>query len=47
MLTGRNPRGKNFEAPGNTNDDALMRYLSDMVWAEVLPRLHALGLRTE
>jgi hypothetical protein len=43
MLTGRNPRGKNFEAPGNTNDDALMRYLSDMAWAEVLPRLEALG----
>ncbi len=43
MLTGRNAHGKNFKAPGNTNDDALMRYFSDMAWAEVLPRLQALG----
>jgi hypothetical protein len=39
MLTGRNPHGRNFTAPGNTNDDALMRYFSDMAWAEVRPRL--------
>lgn len=45
MLTGRNAHGKNFEAPGNTNDDALMRYLSDMAWAEVLPRLLHSGVR--
>lgn len=39
MLTGVNPRGTNFVAPGNTNSDALMRSLSDMAWAWVLPRL--------
>ena len=39
MLTGRNPRGRNFVARGNTNDDALMRYFSDMAWSEVRLRL--------
>lgn len=39
MLTGMNPRGTNFVAPGNTNSDALMRSLSDMAWAWVAPRL--------
>jgi hypothetical protein len=39
LLTGRNPRGQNFAAPGNTNDDAAMRYFSDMAWAEVRLRL--------
>jgi hypothetical protein len=39
ILTGLNPRGTNFVAPGNTNSDALMRSLSDMAWAWVLPRL--------
>lgn len=39
MLTGVNPRGTNFVAPGNTNSDALMRSLSDMAWAWVTPRL--------
>jgi hypothetical protein len=40
MLTAVNPRGMNFVAPGNTNSDALMRSLSDMAWAWVLPRLN-------
>jgi hypothetical protein len=39
MLTGKNPLGQRFQAPGNTNDDVLMRYLSEMAWAEVAPRL--------
>lgn len=38
-LTGKNPMGTNFEAPGNTNDDALMKRLSDHAWARVKPRL--------
>jgi hypothetical protein len=42
MLTGRNPHGRNFTAPGNTNDDALMLYFSDIAWAEVCPRLQEL-----
>jgi hypothetical protein len=41
LLTGVNPHGRNFVAPGNTNDDALMRYLSDMAWARVHPLLEA------
>jgi hypothetical protein len=41
MLTGRNPLGKNFVAPGNVNSDALMRYLSDVAWRRVQPRLVA------
>lgn len=39
VLTGRNPLGTNFVAPGNTNDDATMKYLSDTAWARVAPRL--------
>jgi len=39
VLTGRDPRGTNFSAPGNDNDDALMRYFSTMAWARVAPRL--------
>jgi hypothetical protein len=39
VLTGRNPHGTNFTAPGNTNDDATMKYLSDIAWARVAPRL--------
>jgi hypothetical protein len=41
MLTGIDPGGRNFAAPGNTNDDALMKYLSTMSWARVEPRLRA------
>ena len=39
MLTGINPHGRNFPAPGNTNSDSIMRSLSDMSWAWVEPRL--------
>jgi len=39
MLTGRNPLGTTFVAPGNTNDATSMRYFSDMAWAEVELRL--------
>ena len=38
-LTGIDPRGTNFEAPGNTNEDALMKRLSALAWARVKPRL--------
>jgi hypothetical protein len=41
MLTGIDPHGQNFSAPGNTNDDAIMRYLSAMAWSRVAPRLRA------
>jgi hypothetical protein len=41
MLTGIDPRGKNFAAPGNTNSDAIMTYFSAMAWNRVAPRLHA------
>ena len=39
MLTGLDPAGRNFVAPGNSNDDAMMKYLSAMTWARVSPRL--------
>lgn len=39
VLTGRNPEGAVFEAPGNTNDAALSRELSDRTWSRVAPRL--------
>lgn len=39
LLSGRDPEGTMFEAPGNTNDATLMRYLSDRAWARVAPRL--------
>jgi hypothetical protein len=38
-LTGLDPMGCNFAAPGNANDDDLMRYFSTMAWARVAPRL--------
>ncbi len=41
MLTGIDPAGRNFTAPGNSNDDAIMKYLSGMSWARVAPRLRA------
>jgi hypothetical protein len=41
MLTGRNPLGMNFTAAGNSNSGELMRYLSDMAWNRVKPRLEA------
>jgi hypothetical protein len=43
MLTGINPAGRNFVAPGNSNDDAMMKYLSAMAWARVFPRLLAVS----
>jgi hypothetical protein len=39
VLTGRDARGTNFSAPGNDNDDAMMRWFSDMAWARVAPRI--------
>lgn len=47
MLTGRNPLGQNFRASGNSNDDALMRYFSEMAWAEVAPRLEGASRMTD
>jgi hypothetical protein len=44
ILTGINPHGKNFTAPGNTNDDRAMRTFSDLAWVRVEPRLQALRL---
>ncbi|MCA8966772.1 MAG: hypothetical protein KDC48_17960 [Planctomycetes bacterium] len=38
-LTGIDPKGVNFAAPGNDNDGELMRYFSDMAWKEISPRL--------
>jgi hypothetical protein len=40
-LTGRDPAGKSFVAPGNTNADEAMRYFSAMAWRRVAPRLGA------
>jgi hypothetical protein len=40
MLTGIDPSGRNFAAPGNTNDDGIMKYFSTMAWSRVAPRLH-------
>jgi hypothetical protein len=39
MLTGRDPMGVTFEAPGNTNSNDAMKYFSAMAWARVAPRL--------
>jgi hypothetical protein len=39
MLTGINPSGVNFSAPGNTNTDGEMHYFSQMAWMRVRPRL--------
>jgi hypothetical protein len=41
MLTGIDPAGRNFVAPGNSNDDRMMKYLSGMAWVRVAPRLRA------
>ena len=42
MLTGRDPMGVTFEAPGNTNSNDAMKYFSAMAWARVAPRLTAI-----
>ncbi|OGQ24101.1 MAG: hypothetical protein A2138_04980 [Deltaproteobacteria bacterium RBG_16_71_12] len=47
LLTGRNPHGQRFAAAGNTIDDATLRYLSDLAFAEVAPRLQALTVAPE
>jgi hypothetical protein len=39
MLTGRNPLGQPFPAPGNTNSPSHLRFYSDLAWRRVLPRL--------
>ena len=39
LLTGIDPLGSNFQAPGNSNDDASMEYFSAMAWKRVRPRL--------
>jgi hypothetical protein len=39
MLTGIDPMGRSFDAPGNDNSPALLKYLSDKTWARVAPRL--------
>lgn len=39
VLTGRDPAGTVFAAPGNTNDAARSRLLSERTWARVAPRL--------
>lgn len=39
MLTGINPMGRPFAAPGNTNSPEMLKYLSDKTWARVTPRL--------
>ncbi|MEY4508550.1 MAG: hypothetical protein RLZZ450_672 [Pseudomonadota bacterium] len=40
MLTGINPDGVEFKAPGQTNSPELLKYLSDKAWARVSTRLH-------
>ena len=35
LLTGRDPDGTNFSAPGNINDDSIMQYFSKMAWARM------------
>lgn len=39
VLTGRDPAGTVFAAPGNTNDAARSRMLSERAWARAAPRL--------
>jgi len=39
MLTGVNPLGAPINAPANTNSPAMLKYLSDMSWTRVSPRL--------
>jgi hypothetical protein len=41
-LTGLDPKGAAFEAPGNTNSNDAMKYFSAMAWARVAPRLTAM-----
>jgi hypothetical protein len=38
-LTGRNPSGRTFAAPGNGIDPRTLRYLSDRAWDRAAPRL--------
>ncbi|HEY4188601.1 MAG TPA: hypothetical protein VGP07_26260 [Polyangia bacterium] len=38
-LTGINPHGVNFVAPGNSNSDSLMKHFSDVAWTRVSRRL--------
>jgi len=40
MLTGINPMGVEFTAPGQTNSPELLKYLSDKAWLRVSSRLH-------
>lgn len=40
-LTGRDPRGTTFVAPGNDNDAARMAYFAEKAWARVAPRLRS------
>lgn len=40
MLTGINPKGVEFKAPGQTNSPELLKYLSDKAWFRVSSRLH-------
>jgi hypothetical protein len=39
ILTGIDPQGKNFVAPGNSNDDGIMKYFSAMAWNRISPLL--------
>jgi hypothetical protein len=39
ILTGRNPLGQGFAAPGNDIDPSMLRYLSDRAWKRAAPRL--------
>ena len=39
MLTGVNPMGCPIAAPANTNTPEMLKYLSDMSWVRVAPRL--------
>jgi hypothetical protein len=39
MLTGVNPMGCPIDAPANTNAPDMLKYLSDMSWVRVAPRL--------
>jgi len=40
LLTGLDPRGTTFAAPGNTNPPEAMDYFAHQAWARVVPRLH-------
>jgi hypothetical protein len=43
LLTGRDPGGRNFAAPGNTIDDVTMKRLAALAWAHVSPRAPLVG----